>query len=212
MMQGDATVGAILDSLDRNQISENTLVIVSSDNGAANHVYAPLRGAKTTIWEGGHRVPFFARWKGTIKAESTCDNTVCLNDLMATCAGLLETKVPDNACEDSVSFLPALLGKTNGSLREATVHQSLGGDMAIRQGDWKLVFLKSGAKELYNLKEDLGETKNLAAEKADLVTNLSALLQQYIDKGRSTAGEPQLGSQGFPPAKGKAPKASATPE
>lgn len=191
IMQGDATVGQILAALDRNRLAENTLVLVSSDNGAAGRVYAPLRGCKTTIWEGGHREPFFARWPGKIKPGSVCGDTICLNDLFATCAEIVGAKLPDSAAEDSVSILPDLLGTATGPVREATVHQSMRGDLAIRQGPWKLVFLANGSKELYNLKNDLGETKDVATEQPEVVLRLTGLMQRYIDTGRSTPGAPQ---------------------
>lgn len=191
MLQGDAVVGQILDALDRRHLADNTLLLVSSDNGAANRVYPPLRGCKTDIWEGGHREPFFARWPGKVKAGSVCDDTICLNDLMAACADLVGAKVPDNAGEDSVSILPDLLGTARGPVREATVHQSMRGDLAIRQGPWKLVFLANGAKQLYNLKADLGKTKDVATAQPDVVARLTGLMERYIAAGRSTPGRPQ---------------------
>jgi arylsulfatase A len=191
ILQGDAVVGQVLDALDRHHLADNTLLLVSSDNGAAGRVYPPLRGCKTTIWEGGHREPFFARWPGRIKPGSVCDDTICLNDLLATCAEIVGVKLPDNAAEDSASILPDLLGAAKGPVREATVHQSPQGDLAIRQGPWKLVFLASGTKELYNLKDDLGETKDLAVGQPEIVARLTRVMQQYIDRGRSTPGSPQ---------------------
>lgn len=191
ILQGDATVGQILDALDRHQLAANTLVLVSSDNGAAQRVYPPLRGCKTTIWEGGHREPFLARWPGKIKAGSICDDTICLNDLMATCADITGARLPDEAAEDSVSILPDLLGTATGPIREATIHQSPHGDLAIRQGPWKLVFLAGGRKELYNLKNDIGETLDLAAAQPEVVARLTTLMRRYIDTGRSTPGKPQ---------------------
>jgi len=191
MMQGDATIGHILAALDRNQLASNTLVIVSSDNGAAGRSYLPLRGCKTMIWEGGHREPFIAYWPGKIKPGSVCDDTICLNDLLATCADIIGTKLPDNAGEDSVSILPDLLGTATSPVREATVHQSMKGDLAIRQGPWKLVFLVTGRKELYNLKSDLSEKTNLIAVQPEVVARLTKLMQHYIATGRSTPGTPQ---------------------
>jgi arylsulfatase A len=194
MLQGDANVGQILAALERNQIAGNTLVIVSSDNGAEHRVYPPLRGSKRDIWEGGHREPFFARWPGKIKPGSVCEDTICLNDLLATCADIVGAKLPDNAAEDSFSILPNLLGTATSPVREATVHQSLNGDLAVRQGPWKLVFLANGTKELYNLQHDLGETKDLAAMQPEVLARLTALMQRYIDTGRSTPGAPQENS------------------
>jgi arylsulfatase A len=194
ILQGDAVVGQVLDALDRHRLAENTLVLVTSDNGAAGRVYPPLRGCKTTIWEGGHREPFLARWPGKTRPGSVCEDTICLNDLLATCAEIVGAKLPDNAAEDSVSILPDLLGTARGPVREATVHQSAHGDLAIRQGPWKLVFLANGSKELYNLKDDLGETKDMAGAQPDVVARLTALMQRHIATGRSTPGSPQKNS------------------
>ena len=191
LYEGDWVLGQVLDALERNHIADNTLVIATSDNGAAKRVYAPLRGAKTSIYEGGHRVPFLASWPGKIKAGSTCDDIVCLNDLIATSAEIVGAKLPDNAGEDSVSILPDLLGTATGPVREATVHQSPGGDLAIRQGAWKLIFTKAGKRELYNLQADLGEKNDVAAANPEVVEKLAALMQHYIDNGRSTPGAAQ---------------------
>src|SRR6185503_14698771 len=132
--QGDWVTGQILDALERNKLSSNTLVMVTSDNGAEHRPYPPLRESKRSIYEGGHRVPFLARWPGKIKPGSTCADVICLNDLMATAAEITGAKLPANAAEDSVSILPDLLGSAQSPVREATVHQSMAGDLAIRQG------------------------------------------------------------------------------
>jgi len=189
--QGDWVVGQIVEALERNRIADNTLLIVTSDNGAEHREYPPLRGSKRSIYEGGHRVPFVARWPGKTKPGLLCNDTICLNDLMATCAEIVGAKLPDNAGEDSVSIVPDLLGAATGPVREATVHQSMAGDLAIRQVEWKMIFLVSGKKELYNLKEDLSETRDLAAAQPEVVSRLTALMQQYVDRGRSTPGAPQ---------------------
>ena len=150
-----------------------------------------MRGSKRSIYEGGHREPFVARWPAKIKAGSVCEGTVCLNDLFATAAEIAGAKVPDGAAEDSVSILPHLLSTAKEPVREATVHQSMAGDLAIRQGPWKLIFFKGGRRELYNLKDDLGETRDVLAANPDVVERLAKLMQQYIDNGRSTPGAPQ---------------------
>lgn len=188
--QGDHMLGQLLDALEKNGLAENTLVIVSADNGAASRPYPPLRDAKASIYEGGHRVPFLARWPGRIKPGSVSDQTICLNDFMATCADIVGAKLPDNAGEDSVSILPALLGTADEPLREATIHQAPNRDLAIRKGPWKLIF--SGSKrQLYHLVTDLGETDDIADANPEVVASLTALMQQFIDEGRSTAGAPQ---------------------
>jgi arylsulfatase A-like enzyme len=191
VFQGDAMLGEIMAALERNKLADNTLIIATADNGAEGRVYAPLRESKRSIYEGGHRVPFIARWPGKVKPGSVNDHTVCLNDLMATAAEIVGAKLPANAGEDSVSLLPELLGTAKGGVREATVHQSMSGDLAIRQGPWKLVFLKGGKRELYNLETDLSETKDVLAEKAEVADKLTALMQRTIAEGRSTAGEAQ---------------------
>ena len=122
--QGDAMLGQILDALERNDLADNTLIIATSDNGAEHRAYAPLRESKRSIYEGGHRVPFVARWPGKVKPGSVNDHTICLNDLMATAAEIVGAKTPDNAGEDSVSLLPEFLGTAKTAAREATVHQS----------------------------------------------------------------------------------------
>jgi arylsulfatase A len=189
--EGDWVVGQIVEALRRNGLAASTLIIASSDNGAEGREYPPLRGSKRSIYEGGHREPFVARWPGKIRPGTVCEDTVCLNDLLATCAEIVGAKVPDNAGEDSVSILPHLLGAAKGPVREATVHQSSAGDLAIRQGPWKLIFFRSGKRELYNLKDDLSETRDVLAANPDVVERLAKLMQQYIDNGRSTPGAPQ---------------------
>ena len=194
ILEGDDVVRQIVEALARNGLAENTLLIASSDNGAEGREYPPLRGAKRSIYEGGHREPFVARWPGKIKPGSVCQETVCLNDLMATCAGIVGATLHDNAGLDSFNILPHMLGTSTGPIREATVHQSMAGDLAIRQGPWKLIFFKSGKRELYNLKDDLSEARNVAAENQPVVERLTKLMQQYIDNGRSTPGAPQKDS------------------
>ncbi len=189
--QGDAMLGQLVAALEENKLAENTLIIATSDNGAEHRAYEPLRESKRSIYEGGHRVPFVARWPGKVKPGSVNEHTICLNDLFATAAEIVGAKVPDNAGEDSVSLVPELLGTTNSGKREATLHQSAGGDLAIRQGPWKLIFFKSGKQELYNLQSDLSETKNVLTANAELAAQMTKLAQAYIADGRSTAGAAQ---------------------
>ena len=149
-MQTDATLGAVMRALDEQGIADNTLLIFTSDNGCSPQADFPallakghnpshvLRGHKADIWDGGHRVPFVVRWPAKVKAGTSCDQLVSLVDFMATCASITGTKLPDNAAEDSVSILPALLGTADRPLREALVHHSINGRFSIRQGSWKL--------------------------------------------------------------------------
>lgn len=191
LYEGDAFLGKVMEALERNHLAENTLLIATSDNGAEHRASAPLRESKRSIYEGGHRVPFVARWPGKVKPGSTWNHPACLNDLMATAAELTGATIPPNAGEDSVSLLPALLGKSSAPTREGTVHQSSSGDLAVRQGPWKMIFKKDGKRELYNLDADLSETKDVLAEQAEVATKLTALIQRYISEGRSTPGAVQ---------------------
>ena len=190
--QGDAMLGQIMDALERNQLSENTLIVAASDNGAEQRAYQPLRESKRSIYEGGHRVPFIARWPGRITPGSKNDHTVCLNDLMATAADIVGSQLPDNAGEDSVSLVPELLEATGRPVRDTTIHQSYSGDLAIRQGSWKLIFFQNGKRELYNLETDLSETNDVLSANAQIATRLTGLMQTWIDRGRSTPGAAQV--------------------
>ncbi len=191
LFQGDAMLGEIMRVLERRGLAENTLLIVTSDNGAEHRSYAPLRESKRSIYEGGHRVPFIVRWPGKVKPGSVWNHTVCLNDFLATAAQVSGAQVPSRAGEDSVSIVPALLGTTQSSTRQGTVHQSIDGDLAIRHGAWKLIFHNDGSRELYNLDDDLSETKNLLASNGETAQKLTDLMKSYIANGRSTPGESQ---------------------
>jgi len=195
--QGDHMLGQILDTLEKKGLAANTLVIATADNGASHRRYPPLRGKKTEIYEGGHRVPFVAKWPGNIEPGSVCDQTICLTDLLATCADILDVKLPATAGEDSVSILPGLLGTAAEPLREAIIHQPLRRQLAIRQGPWKLIFSAEGAGgELYDLHNDLGETTNVASKHPEVVETLTALLKRSIAEGRSTPGAKQPAEPG----------------
>ena len=147
VVEFDWAVGELLAALDRNGLADNTLFVLTSDNGARPHkslaghqCNGPWRGTKRTIYEGGHRVPLIVRWPGRVKKGSTSDETVCLTDFFATFAGLLEQPVGANAGEDSYDISDVLLARPHAKpLREATVHHSVCGQFAIRKGDWKLI-------------------------------------------------------------------------
>lgn len=221
VMQTDWSVGQVVKALDKAGLRENTLVIFTSDNGAAPYVNiegleamghypsAQFRGYKSDVWDGGHRLPFIVRWPGKIKPGSQSDQIVGLFDLMASCADILQVKLPDNAGEDSVSLLPAFLGTAKQPLHEAIVSHSGGdGRFSIRQGDWKLALCPGSggwgrptdAKargeglppiQLYNLRADVGEVTNLESKNPQVVTNLLTVLKKYVADGRSTPGARQ---------------------
>ncbi len=197
LLQGDAMLGRILDALKRNGLARNTLVIAASDNGAEHRAYAPLRESKRSIYEGGHRIPMVARWPAIVRAGSTCSATVCLNDLFATVAEILEKSLPPNAGEDSVSLLSLLKNPAATPPREATVHQSMKGDLAIRQGAFKLIMFRNGRRELYNLENDLSETQDILSQHPETAQQLTELMRRYIGQGRSTPGPAQANDAPF---------------
>ena len=213
VMETDAVVGRVLAALEQSGAAANTLVIFTSDNGCAPYIdvagleamghypSGPLRGYKADAWEGGHRVPFIVRWPGQVKSGSVCDQLVQQSDLMATFAAVLGTKLPDNAGEDSVSLLPLLKGD-HRPVRDNAVSASIQGTPAVRSDSWKYIpapgsggWGKGGDQaqpvQLYNLADDVGESKNLAAARPDKVAEIKAVLEQLITAGRSTPGAPQ---------------------
>jgi len=217
VMETDGALGEVLAALDTNGVAENTLVIFTSDNGCAPYIgvdkleklghfpSADLRGYKADIFDGGHRIPFIARWPGKIRPGAQSGQLISLTDLMATCAEIVGAKLPDNAGEDSVNILPALTGTADKPVREAVVHHSINGKFAIRQGNWKLELCsgsggwsnpKDGAPglpplQLYDMTRDVGEQTNLQAEHPEVVARLTKLLEEYVAEGRSTPGAPQ---------------------
>jgi arylsulfatase A-like enzyme len=199
----DWSVGQIVMTLDKLGISDNTLLIVTSDNGPREGINGhksagDLRGLKGSIWEGGHRVPFIAMWPGKIKADTTSDEVICLADLIATCAAIVGVELPNDAGQDSFNILPALLGeKPDEPIREAIVHHSGSGVFAIRQGEWKLILESKGAGyhdgppkaglpgQLYNLADDSYEKNDLWAKRPEIVKRLTKLLDKYKKQGYS---------------------------
>ncbi len=152
VLQVDDVVRQVIAALEKQGIRENTMIIFTSDNGcspradfeelaAVGHDPSDVyRGHKADIYEGGHRVPFIVSWPDRMKGNFKTDETICTTDFMATAAAMVGVDLPDNAGEDSYSFLPVLLQEDyQPPLREATVHHSIEGRFAIRQGDWKLI-------------------------------------------------------------------------
>jgi len=218
VMETDDVFGRVLASLARHGVADNTIVFFASDNGCAHYIgvdeleaqghfpSGPYRGYKSDAWDGGHRIPCLARWPGVIRPESQCDELVCLTDLMATCAEIVGTTLPDTAGEDSVSMMP-LFDQSGPSAREAVVHHSITGKFAIRDGRWKLVLCPGSGGwtlpdreaaeaglplvQLYDMHADPGESRNLHAERPEKVKEMLALLKQLVADGRSTPGAPQ---------------------
>lgn len=209
IMETDATVGRVLQALEEHGVAQDTLVIFSSDNGFASYTGAkkleaqghfpsgPLRGYKTSAWEGGHRVPFIARWPGVVAPRKVCGQLVHQADIFATLSELWGFAVPANAGEDSVSLLPLLKGGTQ-PVRENAISHSSAGVAALRKGAWKLLAAPDpkasrGAPpvQLYDLASDLGETRNLAHAKPEVVVEMLALMEKLVNDGRSTPGAKQ---------------------
>jgi arylsulfatase A-like enzyme len=229
VVETDAFVGAVLETLDRTGLADDTLVIFTSDNGGLYHWWeakeaddvkhyqvagrgahirefghqgnAWMRGTKADIWEGGHRVPFLVRWPGKTPPGTVSGELVELSDLLATAADLVGGGLPAGAGPDSVSILPALLAeKPEKPVRGFSVHHSLTGVFAVRQGPWKLVPDHRGsggfsqpkaldpAKEggpkgqLYHLGEDPAETRNRYDEEPEVVTRLETLLEEIRNR------------------------------
>ncbi|MCH5373830.1 MAG: sulfatase-like hydrolase/transferase, partial [Planctomycetes bacterium] len=214
VMQVDATVGRVLKALDEARLSENTLVLFSSDNGPVwyeadeekyGHCSAGIyRGMKGDAWEGGHRMPLLARWPGRITPGRVTKQLACLTDLMATCAAIVGHELPEDAGEDSFDLSPVLLGEADETqpVRETLIVNSTGNFMTVRRGQWKLIpFRGSGGfskpkvirdvppgepqGQLYNLADDPAETNNLYDAHPEIVAELNELLQRTRDEGRS---------------------------
>ncbi len=219
VLQVDDTIGRITKAINDAEISENTIIVITSDNGCSPLAGIPemqakghypsyiYRGHKADIFEGGHRIPFIVRWPAKVKANSVSNDTICLTDLLATTADILNKKLPDSSGVDSVSILPDLEGVATKPVREAVVHHSIQGKFSIRQGDWKLNFCpgsggwshprrrkdieKLPKLQLYNIKKDPSEKANLVAKYPEKVKALTILMKKYIDEGRSTPGKMQ---------------------
>lgn len=202
----DWSVGQVLDTLDRLELTKNTLVIFTSDNGGAGNNYkghrpnGPLCGGKGCLTEGGHRVAFLARWPEKIKAGQITKETVSTTDMLATFAALVGKDLPDGAGPDSYNVLPALLGeKLPDPERPVVLSSGATGALSIRMGKWKF-FEGHGTAgyaawnkyrtcwlnpqpgelpgQLYNLEEDLGETNNLHDKHPEIAAKLRQELEE----------------------------------
>ena len=215
----DDSFGQVLAALDRLKLTDNTIVVLSSDNGPViddgykddaaekldgHKAAGPLRGGKYTAWEGGTREPFIVRWPGHVK-PGVSDALVCQVDFLASFAALTKQSLPADAAPDSFNVLPALLGESKTG-RNVLIEQ--GGPMAVRQGLWKLVVAQKsknpprrmkiedndppprdtgagGGLQLFNLADDLAETKNLAEQEPERTKELNAILDKARADGRT---------------------------
>ncbi len=186
----DQGVGQIMHTIKNAGLSKNTFVFFTSDNGGylqyAGETWpevgsnGPLRGQKTDLYEGGHRVPAIAWWPGKIPALSVTDETAMTFDLLPTALDLLDIPMPAKEGPntlDGMSILPVL--NRAESLDERTLFWGMDQDRAVRHQDWKLVIVEGKAPELYNLKVDIGEHNDLSREFPELVDKLGNRLLNW---------------------------------
>jgi len=214
VMMVDAQIGRVLAALEKVGMTQDTLLIFTSDNGPmwlpadakrfGHDAAGGLRGMKGDAWEAGHRMPFIVRWPGRVKPGTVTDQTICFTDLFATFADVCGTKLPPGAGPDSFSFLPVLEGRQpkDQPIRGPIVMRAGSSPtMMISSGDWKLINqLGSGGfsqpktikpepggptGQLYNLRDDLAETNNLYLKHPEIVARLEAEMQRLVDAGPS---------------------------
>jgi arylsulfatase A-like enzyme len=207
VMMADAQIGRVLAALDKAEMTQETLLIFTSDNGPVwlpadvarfgHDAAGGLRGMKADAWEGGHRMPFIVRWPGRVKPGTVTDQTICFTDLLATFAEVCGAELPAGAGPDSFSFLAVLEGRQpKGQPIRGPIVMQAGSSpaMMIRSGDWKLInqlgsggfsqpkTIKPGpgepAGQLYNLRDDLSETNNLYLKHPEIVARLEAEMQR----------------------------------
>ncbi|MFX0075326.1 MAG: sulfatase-like hydrolase/transferase, partial [Candidatus Hermodarchaeota archaeon] len=205
----DWVVGQINEELENLRLNDNTIIIITSDNGARATCFngedyghlsnGPWRGQKGDIWEGGHRIPLIVKWPNHIQSKGVSNETLCLVDFFATFAALLELSTSDRYAEDSFNMLPILLGeKQSQSIRNSLVHHSWIGRFSIRQNNWKFIkglgsggftlptkiITKKGDPkgQLYDLTVDPKETNNLWISEPEKVAYLENLLKEIKEK------------------------------
>ncbi|MBC8869298.1 MAG: arylsulfatase [Planctomycetes bacterium] len=192
----DKDVGRIMAQIKELGLDDDTLVMFSSDNGTTHldkevdyeffESVGPLRGLKGSLYEGGIRVPMIARWPGKIKPSTTTDHASAFWDVMPTIAEVTGTKAP--AGIDGVSFAPTLLGQTDRQKQPEYLYWEFtgyGGQQAVRMGDWKAVrqnMLRRNNPdplkiELYNLIDDIGESRDVAAEHPEIVAQMRKIMK-----------------------------------
>ena len=209
-LQVDDCVGSVLSALEQHGMTDDTLVIFTSDNGPVwfphdverlGHASTgPLRGMKGDAWEGGHRMPFLVRWPGRVQKGTVSDQLICHVDLLRTFSEILGVQLPETEGVDSHSFLSELMRDGEpSSLRMSLISQSSKKVLAIRKGPWKLIptrgsggFTKTDEREdgppgqLYRLDRDLGESNNLWNEHPEVVQELTNELKAIHDGHRTT--------------------------
>ncbi len=204
MIETDWHVGRILDFLDQHDLAQNTLILFSSDNGPEttwkeraerfrHHSNGIYREGKRSIYEGGHRVPMFARWPAKVTAGSRLETPICQTDVLATLAEMIGRDLPAGAGEDSVSFYRQLIGN-EAQARAPIIHHAANGRFAIRAGKWKLVMegkQRNTKRELYDLHADPSETNDVITQHPEVEQRMVALITRIVEQGRSSQGPPQ---------------------
>jgi arylsulfatase A-like enzyme len=212
VVECDATVQQIVNVLKEKGLYENTIIILTSDNGSSPHGFPieqeiefnhltsnGFKGRKSHSYDGGHRVPFIVSWPKTVKSGLKSGETICLTDLFATLADLLGHKMSQEEAKDSYSFVPVLNGEEyQKPIRKATIHHSLNGDFSIRQKDWKYIdapghggfaqikeTVPADSVQLYNLATDPGETTNVYIQNIEITNQMKTLLEKYKEQGFS---------------------------
>lgn len=188
----DDSTRAILKELDAQGIADNTVIIFTSDNGGLDNnggptENAPLRSGKGYPYEGGIRVPFLVRWPGVVPAGSVSSDPVCSIDIFPTVLASADIDAPDDRAIDGLSLVEHLKSGGQESLQRDELlwhfphyRHAPGPYSILRKGDWKLLRYDAGITELFNLKDDLGETKNLAKAHPDRVKALGTRLDQML--------------------------------
>ncbi len=195
----DGSVGRVLDALRENGLDKNTLVIFTSDNGGTGRsLNTPLRGHKGSTWEGGMRVPTIAWWPGKIPAGTQSDAITSMFDVLPTFAALAEAKLPAGRKLDGANIWPQLTGEANAKAAHETFYYYFGLRLnAVRHGDWKLQIAmgnaapagKEAEPKLFNLRDDIGEEKDVAAQHPEVV----ARLQKLVDAQKDDLGINDIG-------------------
>jgi arylsulfatase B len=174
----DESVGEVLKAVRHNQLEERTLIFFLSDNGGPTRELtssnAPLRGEKGSMYEGGLRVPFLVQWRGTLPAGTVEDRMIASVDIFPTVTGLAGAEVPSDL--DGKDLMPYLRDGMAGNPHD-TFFWRQGARNAYRSGDWKLVNMTRDATkpkwELYNIADDLAETRDVAADEPDRLRRMT---------------------------------------
>ena len=217
----DHDIGRLVDLIDELELTENTLIIVTSDNGGHKTVWenfqtsGPLRGFKRDLYEGGLRVPFIARWPGTVPAGGTSDEVIAFQDLFPTLAAM--AGIDSGKDLDGIDVSAALRGETLSTERDFLYwdygHSRRFYDQAVRLGDWKGIRLgkDEGWIQLYDLASDIGESRDVSEEHPDVVTRIAAILDTAsVPHPRYPIGEIYRGgalwlAENYHPSQSKAP-------